>query len=204
MLVAKKYAVYALFIINVALIIEGLLFILNPYLFPLIITDKRIVPWEIKGNDTRPKAVIQFTFTSQALFTTNYPINAEVKIWFFEPVKYTNLKIHVLKSSVEYTFKYPLSDPPDAALIDISKTGDPQTGKLDIQFPSTGSYGFYIMGRENGELEVLYVATDKQIIDIKPYETRLGIESNIRMLGIALSSLGIALLNILMSKGKTL
>jgi hypothetical protein len=179
----------------------GLVFAFLPYSFPLTVNDMRLVPWVSTRDGNNTVAAIQFGFTTDAVYTTNYRVTVEVKIWLFRTINYTNIKVHILKNAIDYTFKYPLSEKADAAWINIANDGNPRCGRLDVLFPSTGAYGFYIAARENGEeLKIVYVGVDKHIIDIKPYESRLSIEFNVRTLGIALVGTGVALLNLILRR----
>lgn len=168
--------------------IFGLIVFLLPYLLIPDIETITHVPWTELGYES-PKAAIQFTFTSKVAFTTNYPIHAKVEIWFYrETQNDTNVLVHIVNPPAQ-AFKHPLSDIPEAGLIEISPSGEPRKGELDLEFTSPGPYGFTVFFGSSpylGNMTVAYAGQDEEVIRISPPETRFQTEWAIRGIGIAL------------------
>jgi hypothetical protein len=183
------------FVLLCIMTLSGVILFLYPYSAIADIESKTQVLWTEPNNET-PKAAIQFTFTSKAAFTTNYPIHAKVEIWFSREDKNdTNVVVHIVKPPAQ-AFKYPLSDTPEAGLIKISQSGEPRKGELDLEFTSPGSYGFVIFAGSSsylGNMTVAYAAQDKQVIEISPPETRFQSEWSVKVFGIALIPISVVL-----------
>lgn len=183
----RNWMIKTLFILLFVIASVGLALSFFPYFFIPDTVAVTQVPWSETGYET-PKAAIQFTFTSKIAFTTNYPIHAKVEIWLYRQNQNdTNIFVHIVNPPAQ-AFKYPLSDPPTAGLIEMPKTGYPRKGEIDLEFTSSGAYGFAIYSGESsylGNMIVGYAAQDKDVIQISPAETRFSTEWIVRGIGIS-------------------
>ena len=102
--------------------------------------------WIRENPSEPPVAVLMFTFTSKGGFFANNPIHVRIQMWLTVGKNYSNIVI-CFPDAYAYPRNQTPGKPPNAGWIPITKSGN-LTGEGDIEFTSSGSFGYIIYSEE--------------------------------------------------------
>jgi len=144
--------------------------------------------WISENPSEPPVAVLMFTFTSKGGFFANSPIHVRIQMWLTVGENYSNIVI-CFPDAYAYPRNQTPGKPPNAGWIPIPRSGN-LTGEGDIEFTSSGSFGYIIYSEE----KPVYYAAEQQIIHVSLYENLVQIRFAADGIGVTLISIGVAIL----------